>query len=201
MPSNFLLHEWTQLRWCLDSNVIDDESADELLCLADLGWVWLSVTDTAHFEASQNPAKHARLLGLLERYDVVLGPFTIGHSSLHMSIIASDDDDERHRTVHRLLWPNADFAADGREDSRTGKNRFRDSMHVSTAIRYVLTGFVTQDTRVLNGAALVAEHFDRFAVVNIADAISRSKTAARRVRVAAAVHGQPDPASIPEWPA
>lgn len=73
MPSTEPLVDWTERHWFLDSNVIDHQQRTDLLRLADLQWVWLSVTDTAHVETSQKPDKHAVLLDHLERFDVSRG--------------------------------------------------------------------------------------------------------------------------------
>jgi hypothetical protein len=195
------LYVWTQLRWFLDSNVIDHADAGDLRRLHQLGWVWLSVTDTAHVEARQNPDAYARLLPYFAPYDVAHGVLTLDHSALDMAVLGGDGDEEHARGVYAAVWPNGNYEADGQMVTRTGKNRFRDAMHVATSTREHGTGFITEDRGILEAADRIRDGFDGFAVVDIAEATARSIAQARHVRSAAGVHGKPAPATIPDWPA
>lgn len=194
------LYVWTGLRWFLDVNVIDADDAADLRRLHVLDWVWLSVTDTAHLETMQNPDTYARLLPQIAPYDIAHGMFTLDHSVLGMAVLGSEDDETHARAVYAAMWPRGIYEADGKMATRTGKNRFRDAMHVATAIRYHGTGFVTRDEGILKAADRIHELFDGFSVLSISDATQRSIARARHVRIAASVHGKPDPDSIPDWP-
>jgi hypothetical protein len=194
------LHVWTGLRWFLDVNVIDAAAAADLRRLHQLDWVWLSVTDTAHMEAMQNPETYARLLPQFVPYDIAHGVLTLDHSVLGMAVLGGEADDVHARAVYAAMWPASNYEADGQMVTRTGKNRFRDAMHVATAIRYRGTGFVTQDRGILRAADRIGEAFEGFAVLSISDAIERSIARAKHVRFAASVHGRPDPTTIPDWP-
>lgn len=195
------LYVWTGLRWFLDVNVIDSDDAADLRRLHDLGWVWLSVTDTAHVEAMQKADTYERLLPHFAPYDIARGVLTLGHSVLGMAVLGGDDDEADARAVYAAVWPHGNYETDGQMVTRAGKNRYRDAMHVATSVRYNGTGFVTRDVGILESAERVAAAFDGFAVLNIADATERSIARARHVRYAASVHGRPDPATIPDWPA
>lgn len=195
------LHVWTGVRWFLDVNVIDADAAADLRRLHELDWVWLSVTDTAHMEAMQNPDTYARLLPQLVPYDIAHGVLTLDHSVLGMAVLGGADDEAHARAVYAAMWPAGNYEADGQLVTRTGKNRFRDAMHVATAIRYNGTGFVTEDRGILRAAERIGRAFEGFAVLNITDAIELSTVRAQHVRFAASVRGRPDPATIPDWPA
>lgn len=198
----------TGQRWVLDSNAFDAETrpgtasaAKELKRLWDLTWVELSVTDTAWAESSQNPDTYMRLHPYLSQYPIWHGPFTIGHSRLGMGLLAADESHEKRlRDVFATVWPNATYDDDAAERSRTGKNRFRDAMHVATSIQYHQTGLITHDRRLLDAAARVHDRYDGFTLATLLDAVERCKARARHVRHAASLHGHPDPARIPDWP-
>ena len=70
------------------------------------------------------------------------GPACFDHSTFDHAVYAADDDDSRHQRVYRILFPESD-----RRDNLTGRGRrkFRDAMHVATAIRYGCNGFITLD--------------------------------------------------------
>ena len=195
------LHVYTGVRWHLDSNVVDAPEAEDLRRLLELGWVRLSVGDQAHAEPMQNPDVYERLLPLLETFDVALGIAVLDHSVLDMCVLASEADVERFDRVYKALWPNRDQQADGQKPNKEATNRYRDAMHIDTAIRYGATGFVTEDRNVLKAADRVEEAFAGFLIVDIAGATSYSVQRARHVRHAASVHGRPAPATIPAWPA
>jgi hypothetical protein len=118
-------------------------------------------------------------------------------------------EDEHHlRDVFAVLWPTNDYESDGqmkRVDGQAGINkasraRFRDAMHVATAIRYSGTGFVTEDGNMLKAAPRILSEFKGFTVLSIADATERSFEEVRRVRSGAEVMGRPEPTWLPDWP-
>jgi len=195
------LHAYTGLRWHLDSNAVDDARIEPLVRCTELGWIRLSVGDQAHAEPMQKPAVYERLLPYLERFDVMFGTLTLDHSRLDMSVVASEDDARRFELVFATLWPHRDRDADGRGETREGRNRFRDAMHVDTAIRYGASGLVTQDEPMWSADARFIKTFSGFRIVSIAEAFEVTCKRTRHVRYAASNHGRPDPATIPEWPA
>lgn len=194
--------DWTALRWYLDVHVIDDPRADDLLRLGELGWIRLNVTDTAYVEtsAASDPTKLARLRAALSPFPVAHGPLVLDHSQLDMSVLGSQEDGDRIQRVYALLWPNNRFADDANQATATGRTRFRDALHVATAIRYGGTGFVTEDGKLLASVDRVAGQFDGFRIVPIDDATSTSLAAARHLRRRAEEIGTPDPGSLPAWP-
>lgn len=194
------LHVYTGLRWHLDSNAVDDARIEPLVRCAELGWVRLSVGDQAHAEPMKNPAVYARLLPHPERFDVMFGGAIPDHSRLDMSTLESDQDAERFDLVFATLWPQRNREADGRGETREGGNRFRDAMHVDTAIRYGASGLVTQDEPMWAADARFRETFSGFRIVSIDEAIEIATKQARHVRDAASVHGRLDPATVPDWP-
>jgi hypothetical protein len=117
-----------------------------------------------------------------------------------LSIIGGVADEQRLRNVFAALWPTNDYEADGQKKTREGRTRFRDAMHVATAIRYSGTGFITEDSGILRAAARIASEFNGFIVLSIADATERSFEEVRRVRRGAEVMGMPEPTSLPDWP-
>lgn len=195
------LHVYTGLRWHLDSNAVDDARVEPLVRCAELGWVRLSVGDQAHAEPRKNAEVYARLLPQLKRFDVMLGVAALDHSRPEMSVLASNQDVERFDLVFATLWPQRNREADGRAETREARNRFRDAMHVDTALRYGASGLVTQDESMWAADGRFRESFGGFRIVSIDEAIEITTERAGHVRAAARVHGRPDPASVPDWPA
>jgi len=196
------LSDWTGLNWYIDVHVIDRPAADNLKRLRDLGWIRLSVTDTviAETSAAKDEATRDRLADQLLAYPIAMGPVVPGHSLSDISVRGGVVDEERLRRVFALLWPKNDFQDDVQQKTAKARTRFRDAMHVATAIRYSGTGFVTEDRGILEAAARIASAFNGFIVLSIADATERSFAEVRRVRHGAELMGRPEPKSLPDWP-
>jgi len=81
------------------------------------------------------------LADALSDYPEALGPLTLDHGLFDHAVTADEDDDARSRVVFAAIWPNNGYDEDGgAQASRTGRTRFRDALHVATAIRYRGTG-------------------------------------------------------------
>jgi len=196
------LADWTGLNWYIDVHVIDRPAADNLRRLRDAGWIYLSVTDTAHTEtsAAKNEITRQRLADQLLAYPMAMGALVLDHSRLDMSVLGGVADEQRLRNVFAALWATNDYENDGQMKTSTGRTRFRDAMHVATAIRYLGTGFITEDSKILKAAARIGREFNGFIVLSIADATERSFEEVRRVRSGAEIMGRPEPTSLPDWP-
>ncbi len=196
------LADWAGLCWYLDQHVLDAPDAADLRRLGREGWVRLQVTDTAHLETSgtSDPVKRAELEQTLGDYPTAMGTFSVGHSMVGLFVIGSDADAARFDEVYATVWPNNNRDEDG--DCRTGmgRSRFRDALHIETAIRYGGTGFVTEDVRLQRRAAAVAEKFRGFRIVSIRDATSATLDRVAYVRRRAGRTGNPDPSGLPDWP-
>lgn len=196
------LWEWTHLDWYLDVMVIDDPRAHNLRRLADLGWIRLELTDTALTETStaQDPETRQRLSELVSQHVTAMGHNVEGHSVGWASVGASPSDHERLRNVYDILWPTNDYAADAAQLTGMGRSRFRDAMHVATAIRYHGTGLVTEDTALRRHADKIAERYNSFALVTICEAAQRSIDAVTTLRRKASRFGSHGPGVLPDWP-
>ena len=143
------LHEWTQLRWSIDVHIIDNQSpaACTLRRLNEVGWIYLQQADTLITEISgtADVDKFDRLAEAASPYPVMMGPMILNHSVLNLSVLGGPEDEVRLRAVYATLWPNSSYEVDGANTSAKGRTRFRDAMHVATAVRYGLRGFVTLD--------------------------------------------------------
>lgn len=118
------------------------KALNELDRLKDEGKVLVEVTDT--FETELRDGKgYPR--GLRKALDYIFseGPAVVNHSRLNSCIIGSGEDERRLIKVLGVLFG----AKPLREYT---KNEIRDAMHISTAIRYGGTYFVTLDKKVLN---------------------------------------------------
>lgn len=202
MRAPWSLWDWTGLRWYIDVHVIDSPAAVDLRRLGALGWVHLQVADTAYVEVmgAKDPDKRDRLRDDLAPYSVAHGPLVLDHSYLGMSVIGTEEDAGRLDAVYTALWPCNDRDADARAESATGRTRFRDALHVATAIRSHGTGFVTDDEKVQRAAGRIADLFDSFRIVSVAAATFESMAAVAHLRKRAAILGQPGPATLPDWP-
>ena len=192
----------TGLNWYIDVHVIDRPAADDLRRLRDAGWICLNVTDTAHKEtsAAKDEITRHRLEDQLLAYPIAMGPQVPGHSLSDISVRGGVADEQRLRNVFAALWPTNDYEDDVQQKTARARTRFRDAMHVATAIRYSGTGFITEDSGILKAAARIASALNGFIVLSIADATERSFEVVRRVRHGAEKMGMPEPTSLPDWP-
>lgn len=165
---------YTSLFWVLDMNVPDEPKAENLIRLAQQGWIYLQVTDTLHTELQQlrdkpdptheDRANYVRLRELVRPFPIIMGPAVVGHSRWDYAVYASDEDGARLRKVYGLLWPNSQCELDGGDcASNRGRRRFRDAMHIATSIRSCFGAFVTNDgpLRARRNALLADAHASR----------------------------------------
>ena len=75
---------------------------------------------------------------------------------------------DRVATVFDILHPDSSM-------SETRRNHVRDAMHIATAIRYGLNGFITRDTAILGKQAKIKERFDGFLVRDPSGALTISR--------------------------
>ena len=199
---HFLPHNLTGLTWFIDTHVLDSDAATELRTLRDLGWILLQITDTAAIEigAAKDPVTRARLDDALWDYPMAKGPMVWDHSQWDRSVWGNDEDVARIRAVYRTLWPNGDYDADAGLQTAKGRTRFRDALHMATSIRYLGSGFVTNDGPVLKRADAIAKAFSGFVVLSVEDATARSHLAISRKRRSASITGTPPPESLPDYP-
>ncbi len=192
----------TGIYWYIDVHVIDLPAAATLRRMNDEGWIYLQVTDTLITEVtrSEDAAKRERLLDLAADYVIAMGPLVLGHSGVGRSVIGSPEDEARLKQVYALLWPDNDYAADGAMVTGTGRSRFRDAIHVATAIRYGVDGFVTNDPGILARADDIRDAFPQFIIRSVADAEDKAMKRIAVVRRRATLMGRPRPEELPSWP-
>jgi hypothetical protein len=161
------------LRFYVDTNFVDDPApaAQSLRERHRHGWINLVRTDTVdtELETAQDPAKRDKLLDASSEYVESLGPVVLDNSRLDHAVLGSDDDEDRLDRVFRILFPDS-----MRSETSTGRARrkVRDAMHVTTAIRYAGTAFITRDeTDLLPKAKAIADAFDGFRIMSPEDAL------------------------------
>lgn len=139
--------DWTGINWQIDVHVFDSVTAERLRKLRDHGWLTLtlSATSLAEIDGTPDEDKRERLIDAAMDFPLTRGSFVLDHSVLGMDFLATQADDERLRRVFAALWPNRDFEADARGDSRNGRTAFRDAKQVSDAIRNAFDSVVTCD--------------------------------------------------------
>ena len=127
------------------------EALNELERLNDEEKIMVEITDT--FETELRSGKgYPRGLPKALKYIFAEGPAVVGHSRVGSCIVGSDEDDKRMTRVLEILFGKKLRA------KYTG-NEIRDAMHISTAIRYGGTYFVTLDKKVLNKSEEVKSEF------------------------------------------
>ena len=139
----------------IDTNCINAkqniDALNELEQLYNDGKILIKKTDTLDTELKEGGGYHKGLkksLNYIESY----GPAVIDHSRLDFSIVGDDGDDERLSKVLSILWGI-------KARANYSKREIRDAMHVSTAIRYGGTYFVTQEKAVLAKAEEIKKEF------------------------------------------
>lgn len=154
------------IRWALDTNIIDDTSLATagLVDLLQGGWIALQVTDTVGTEISGARIEPLPGLALIPE---AFGPLVLDHSRLGSSVLGTDDDSHRLDRVLAIVHPAA---------VRSGARRqhLRDAMHIATAIRYAMNGFVTRDKHLTRPSAKTAikSEFNGFELLTPEDALS-----------------------------
>jgi predicted nucleic acid-binding protein len=103
------------------------------------------------------------------------GPAIWGHFRWDSSAWPTEEDAERVSTVFEILHPDSSMP-----DTR--RNHVGDAMHVATAIRYGLNGFVTRDDGILAKQAKIKERFNGFVVCDPDQALTISRRGVERAR-------------------
>ncbi len=156
------------IRFIIDTHLIDDPSREmaELRELRRGGWIQLFVSDIPATELSDAPiGRRDKLLEYAGDYSEYLGPLVVGHSRLDHSVLGSEDDEKRLHQVFSCLFPGGDWFSARRQD-------VRDAMNVATAIRYVMTGFLTKDKRLLRAGHRIRQAFNGFPILDPSDALA-----------------------------
>lgn len=191
------------LTWLIDVHVLDSAGGADLRKMARLGWIRLSVSDTAITEVRRttNSETLKRLLDSIGTYPIAMGPMVLDHSTLGNSVLGSKDDQTRNREVFRVLWPTSSYEDDGAMTTGNGRARFRDALHISTTIRYGADGFATNDPGILKAAQQIHERFPGTSLLSTAEATDAATKAIGSVRFHAKESGDPKRfAALPDWP-
>jgi hypothetical protein len=189
----------TGLSWFLDTHVHDHVDFKILRKLYETGWVYLQVPDTVVIELSdRNDPEHREiLLDSISIFPIPMGPSVLGHSLLGLSVTGSDDDQKRLSTVHLCIWGNQTFASDAKaadEGNNSARKRLRDTMIVSTTIRYHSQGLITHDGKIIDAVEKVRVHYPDFRVLSIHEATSLAMREISRIRKTGIYK------ELPDWP-
>lgn len=173
----------TGISWQVDTHVIDSAAAHLLRQLRDTQWIDLSISSTTVVEVdSRSDDEHRRkLLDDALSLPVTRGAFVLDHSHQDFDFVSTDSDNERLRRIFHILWPQRDFDADARGDSRKGLTCFRDAKQISEAIRYAFDVFVTCDHKLLAANERLTAAGQRLESICIRTATERSLGAVVRV--------------------
>jgi len=133
------------IRWAIDTNIIDDESpaTSGLIELLTGGWIDLQTTDTVGTEIA---GTRIAPLPEFEQLPEAFGPLVLGHSRFGSSVFGTAEDSARIDQVLAIVHASAN-----RRTAR--KQHLRDAMHISTAIRYAMNGFITRDKHLTRPSA------------------------------------------------
>lgn len=194
----------TGLQWALDTNIIGNPELVELTRMFELGWIYLETPDTVQFELSRAKDEFARERLLEERsgFPMPLGPTVLNHSQIGFSVNGSAQDEERLHDVHLIIWKTQSFQEDAlvAEKNAKARNRVRDTMIVSTSIRYKLDTLVSLDEGLLDASARLSEKFG-IRVISLSSAKSEAFRAVSKAREKAAVMGDSVwYKELPNWP-
>lgn len=194
----------TGIHWSLDTNIIGNRDLRTLKRLFSLGWIYLETPDTVQFELTftKNQKKRKELLFERSSFPMPMGPIVLNHSQLGFSVKGSPEDETRLQEVHQLIWKTHTFQDDAALAESNGKarHRLRDSMIVSTTIRYNLEALVSLDDGLLDASSRL---FDKYGmrVIALDSATQEALAAVRKTRE----KSQLMPTSIwykdlPKWP-
>jgi hypothetical protein len=166
------MFDWTGIQWQIDVHVLDREHAATLRRFHEAGWLSLESSDTTRVEIAglADDDKREELEDLAWQFPMPMGPFVLGHSQFDSSVVASEEDQARIEAVYNVLWPDNAIEDDAAPTSSLGRRRFRDALHVATAIRYGISAFITCDRRILAKRDELAELFGGFSVMCVSDA-------------------------------
>ena len=153
----------TGIHWALDTNIIGNKNLKTLKRLFSLGWIYLETPDTVQFEISftKDEKKKKRLLTERSSFPMPMGPIVLNHSQLGFSVNSSPEDETRLYEVHQIIWSSRTFKEDAAEAETNAKarHRLRDTMIVSTSIRYNLNTLVSLDERLLSASSRLFEKY------------------------------------------
>jgi hypothetical protein len=185
----------TNLTYYFDVHILDEQS-DSMSTLRRArkeGWIRLQKTDTLDTELSKAaPDQRADLTELSAGYAEAYGPLVFNHSRLGTAVFASDEDEIRLQTVLAITKPGVS------NRRAVGPNDMRDAMHVSTAIRYAGSGFITRDKNLLRHSVELSSAFSGFIVCAPEDALLKVESEIRLCRRRREVRGSDW--WLPEWP-
>lgn len=194
----------TGLRWSIDTNIIILNECENLYRLYELGWISLETPDTVEFELSKidDPQIRAKRFEQRANFAMPLGPAVLDQSRLGLSVMGSKEDESRLKNIHGLIWGSStcdlDFSACF--TSTKSQHRLRDSMIVSTSIRYGISALITRDDKLLASSPRLKENYE-FAVISPEYALSIAEAEVQRTRKVA--HQLKDSRwyqDLPNWP-
>jgi predicted nucleic acid-binding protein len=153
----------TGLHWALDTNIIGNHNLKTLKKLFSLGWIYLETPDTVQFELTFTKDKKRKRDLLEERnsFPMPMGPTVLNHSQLGFSVNGSPQDEERLHEVHLTIWKSHTFEQDASvaELNTKARHRLRDTMIISTSIRYNLNTLVSLDDGLLEASSRLVEKY------------------------------------------
>ena len=153
----------TGLHWALDTNIIGNPNLKTLKKLFGLGWIYLETPDTVQFELTQtkNGDKRRDLLEERNSFPMPMGPTVLNHSQLGFSVNGSPQDEARLHEVHLAIWKSHTFEQDSSvaELNTKARHRLRDTMIISTSIRYNLNTLVSLDDALLEASPHLFEKY------------------------------------------
>lgn len=194
----------TGIHWALDTNIIGNREIKTLKKLFGLGWIYLETPDTVQFELTFTKNKKKKKALLFERstFPMPMGPIVLDHSQLGFSVNGSPEDERRLQEVHQLIWKTHTFQEDVgfAKTNAKARHRVRDSMIISTAIRYNLNALVSLDDGLLEASSRLFEEFG-LRVITLGAATNEALAAVHKVRE----KSQLMPTSVwykdlPKWP-
>lgn len=195
----------TGLRFSIDTNVIIHGGTEWLLKYYEHGWIYLETPDTVEFELSQAKDPETKELRHKQRqvFPMPFGPAVLDQFRLDYAVLGTSEDELRLRNVHRLIWGEATFNLDHSTNfkSRKSHHRLRDSMIISTSIRYGISALITWEKALLSASPLLSKHYG-FTVINPETALSMAETEVARIKhMAQHETGSFWYQALPEWPA
>ena len=194
----------TQLHWALDTNIIGNSKLKTLKRLFRLGWIYLETPDTVQFELNftKDESKRKKLLKERSNFPMPMGPMVLNHSALGLSVNGSPQDEERLHNVHLLIWKSHTFEDDAAvaTENTKARHRIRDTMIVSTSIRYNLNTLVSLDEDLLDSSQRLSQNYG-IRVISLDSATSEALLNVSQVREKAKV--MKDSVwykDLPNWP-
>lgn len=131
-----------------------------------------------------------------------MGPMVLNHSQLGFSVNGSPHDEDRLREVHLIIWKSHTFESDASvaEENTKARHRLRDSMIVSTSIRYNLNTLVSLDDDLLEASPRLFKKFG-IRVISLDNATIEALAAVSKVRKKAEImRDSVWYKDLPKWP-